>query len=83
MEIIALAATRRRCPVCGASLEDRHLSARTCGSACRRELSRVRRLIAGHPDGPYACLRDYTSRRTHSDGSARSRGVQNALKGVR
>jgi hypothetical protein len=51
--------TGRRCPVCGASLENRDPRTATCSGACRAEMSRLRRLLAGETADGYRCLHDY------------------------
>lgn len=51
------------CPVCGASLDGRRADARYCGRSCRREASRIRRLLAGQDEQGYRTLRDYINRR--------------------
>lgn len=52
-----------RCPVCGASLEGRRKQSKTCSSACRREASRLRAVLAGRGDGPYSTLQQLAERR--------------------
>lgn len=66
----------RRCPICGASLEDRDPRARACGPAHRRELSRVRRLLSGEPDGFYDTLGEYMARGQREVRANRSHQVQ-------
>src|SRR5437763_1043789 len=46
----------RPCLICGASLEGRDPSARTCSPSCRREAGRYRAVLSGQSDGP-----DYTA----------------------
>jgi hypothetical protein len=53
----------RRCPVCGRDLAGHRSDARVCGSSCRRELSRLRALLAGRRDGPYDSVNEYRNRR--------------------
>ena len=63
----------RRCLFCGESIEGRRADARYCGSGCRVEASRMRRLLEGERDGHYVSARDRMvaygkprRRRTHS-----------------
>jgi hypothetical protein len=51
-----------RCEVCGAALTGMRADAEVCGTACRRERSRLRALSAGDSDSGYATLAEYTSR---------------------
>lgn len=51
------------CPVCGAALAGRRTDAVYCGPPCRREASRVRRLLAGQADAGYLGLLPYEDRR--------------------
>lgn len=53
----------RRCLVCGSSLAGHRADAEVCGSACRRERSRLRALAAGKRDAGYQSLDEYTARR--------------------
>lgn len=53
----------RRCVVCGGSLRGRRRDARCCSSACRREASRWRTVLAGRNDGPYSTLGQLQNRR--------------------
>jgi hypothetical protein len=52
----------RGCLLCGADLTGRDPRTVTCSPAHRRELSRIRRLVSGIPDGPYRTLGEYLSR---------------------
>jgi len=52
----------RRCEWCDESLAGRRADAEVCGPECRRERSRVRRLLAGKGDGPYRSPRQYLDR---------------------
>jgi len=54
--------TGRCCVVCGESLQGRRAHAVVCGPACRREASRIRRLLSGETVDGYRCWRDYESR---------------------
>jgi hypothetical protein len=63
----------RLCPICGADLAGLRSDAEVCGDRCRRERSRVRRLLAGEGDGPYATLEDYLNRRRSRANSASGR----------
>ncbi len=49
--------------VCGGSLDGHRRDARYCSAACRREASRVRAVLSGRSDGPYAALADLANRR--------------------
>ena len=52
----------RSCPICGASLEDRHPRTITCSAACRRARARVHAIVDGrHPR--YRSLAEYEARR--------------------
>jgi hypothetical protein len=51
------------CTVCDAPLSGRRTNARVCSPACRRELSRIRRLAAGESERGYATLGQYLGRR--------------------
>ena len=53
----------RACAVCGRALEGRRADARHCGAGCRREASRLRRLLAGEPVDGYRNLADYLNAR--------------------
>jgi hypothetical protein len=48
------------CPICGASLEGKRRDARFCGSSCRREHGRLRRLLSGQSDSGYRNSRSTT-----------------------
>jgi len=50
------------CPICGAALKGKRQDARFCGSACRREHRRLRRLLSGEGDGRYRTLSQYDAR---------------------
>jgi len=47
---------RRRCPVCGADLAGHRRDAKYCGTPCRVEAWRLRRLLAGRPVGDFATV---------------------------
>ena len=53
----------RGCAICGRALDGRRADARYCGPACRREASRLRRLLAGEPVDGYRNLADYLNAR--------------------
>lgn len=53
----------RHCPVCGFDLAGRRSDAETCSAPCRRERSRMRRLLAGEGDSGYETLRQWLDRR--------------------
>lgn len=53
----------RICPICGADMSGHRADAEVCGNRCRRERSRVRRLLIGKGDGPYRTVEDYLNRR--------------------
>lgn len=55
--------SERSCVVCGGSMEGRRRHARCCGGACRAELSRLRRILAGRQADGYGSLSDMLSRR--------------------
>jgi len=48
----------RTCPICGAPLSGHRCDARYCGSACRAEAWRLRRLLDGETVGPYESVSD-------------------------
>ena len=52
----------RRCLVCGASLEGRRQQTKTCSSACRRELARLRAILGGSEVEGYSTLPEYLAR---------------------
>lgn len=43
-----VAPRREHCPICGSSLADRRSDAQTCSPRCRRELWRLRAILAGN-----------------------------------
>lgn len=53
---------QRCCTICRGSLQGRDPRALTCSPACRRERNRLRRLLDGQSDGPYATHADYIAR---------------------
>jgi hypothetical protein len=53
----------RVCAICGEALDGRRADARHCGAACRREASRLRRLLAGDPVEGYRSVADYLNGR--------------------
>lgn len=53
----------RCCAVCGTSIEGRRPDALTCGPSCRRERSRLLRLLAGESVEGYRSVADYLKRR--------------------
>jgi hypothetical protein len=53
----------RVCAICGTALDARRADARHCGAACRREASRLRRLLAGEPVEGYRNLAEYLNAR--------------------
>jgi hypothetical protein len=55
--------TARACTVCGETLEGLRADARHCGAPCRREASRLRRLLAGDPVDGYRSIADYLNGR--------------------
>ena len=48
----------RACPACRASLAGHRADASYCSNLCRAEAWRLRRLLAGRPEGRYTCLAD-------------------------
>ena len=66
----------RICPVCGASLEGRRKQTKTCSSACRRELSRIRAILGGSEVEGYTSLPEYLARhRNRANRRERATGV--------
>jgi hypothetical protein len=51
------------CAICGTSLAGRRRDALCCGPACRRERSRLKRLLSGREAEGYRCLSGYLARR--------------------
>lgn len=59
----AATASERCCAVCGASIEGRRPDALTCDPSCRRERSRLLRLLAGESVEGYQSVAEYLKRR--------------------
>jgi hypothetical protein len=56
-------APERCCAVCGGTLAELRPTAVVCGPSCRRERSRLLRLLAGETVEGYGCLAAYLNRR--------------------
>jgi len=67
-----------RCPVCGASLEGRHPSTRTCSPSCRREAARYRAVLSGRRDGAYFTVLGLAQRRSRVRANRSNRKVKAA-----
>src|SRR5205814_2263082 len=74
-----VAVSDRRCLVCGASLEARRRHARTRSPSCRREMSRLRAVLSGRGDGPYATRGDVGVSRRNRENAPR-RALQGTLE---
>lgn len=63
-----------RCVICEASLAGRRRDATTCGSACRRERSRLRALLSGKAAGGFESVNAYLDHHYRAPGG--SEGVR-------
>lgn len=63
MTAARLVTSDRSCPICGADLAGHRRDADVCGPSCRRQRSRLRRLLSGQGDGRYATVAEYDARR--------------------
>jgi hypothetical protein len=61
----------RRCVMCGADLSHLRRDALACSPECRRERSRLLRLLAGEPDSGYETVLSYLERRRRRAPQAR------------
>src|SRR5215208_2375678 len=75
--------TSRVCVLCGRALDGRRADARHCGASCRREASRLRRLLAGEPVDGYRSFLGYLRSRKHYRDSRLPTLPQSGAGGVR
>jgi integrase len=54
--------TGRVCPICGRTLVGARADAEVCGPSCRRDRTRLRRILDGEPDASDSTVEDFVGR---------------------